>query len=99
MYPHIEQAIQTFRVNSVRHAKAERYYPDDDLSFATEKFLSAFGVLFRQVVLNLCPAICDAVRDKLEVTGLAGTVKAPFRGSIFEGRYKIFVTNRTIAGY
>ena len=62
MNPHIEQAIQTFRVNSVRYAKTERYYRGDhDLSFATEKFLSAFGVLFRQFALNLCPEICDAV--------------------------------------
>jgi hypothetical protein len=68
MTPHIEQAIQAFRVNSVRYAKTERYYRGDhNLSFATEKFLSAFGVLFRQFALNSCPAICDAVRDRLKI--------------------------------
>ncbi len=68
----IEQAITTLRLNSERYAKTERYYNGDhDLAFATEKFQNTFGTLFREFALNLCPVICDAVRDKLRVTGFS----------------------------
>src|SRR3954454_21458849 len=70
MNDYIEEAIECFRTASVRYAKTERYYRGDhDLSFATEKFRNAFGALFREFALNLCPAICDSVADKLKVTG------------------------------
>ena len=66
----IEQAIDRFRRRASRYAKSERYYRGDhDLAFATEKFENAFGSLFRAFALNLCPAVCDAVKDKLRVTG------------------------------
>src|SRR5258706_6381788 len=68
----IEQAITNLRANSARYAKSERYYNGDhDLAFATEKFQNTFGTLFREFALNLCPVICDAVRDKLRVTGFS----------------------------
>src|SRR5258708_8607324 len=68
----IEQALTNFRVAAGRYAKTERYYDGDhDLAFATEKFQNAFGTLFREFALNLCPVICDAVRDKLRVTGFS----------------------------
>lgn len=70
MNQHIEQAIQNFRSAGVRCARTERYYcGEHDLAFATEKFQNAFGTLFREFALNLCPAIVDAVKDKLKVTG------------------------------
>lgn len=54
---------------SPSYAKAERYYGGDhDLAYASAKFANAFGSLFRTFAMNLCPAICDAVRDKLVVT-------------------------------
>ena len=66
----IEQAIDAFRCRAGSYAKNERYYRGDhDLAFATEKFANAFGSLFREFALNLCPAVCDAVKDKLRVTG------------------------------
>jgi hypothetical protein len=66
----LEQAIQNLRANTARYDKPERYYRGDhDLSFATEKFENTFGSLFREFALNLCPAIVDAVRDKLKITG------------------------------
>lgn len=69
---HIEEAIDRFRVNSVRYAKRERYYGGDhDLAFATDKFRNAFGALFREFALNLCPAVCEAVRDKMRIVGFA----------------------------
>ena len=83
---HIEEAIDNFRVNATRYAKSERYYGGNhDLAFATDKFRNAFGSLFREFALNLCPAVCEAVRDKLRVVGFgvdnAGTQAASLRVS------------------
>jgi hypothetical protein len=56
MNPHIEQAIQKFRANSVKYGKTDRYYRGDrDLSFATEKFMTTFGVLFREFRAEFVP--------------------------------------------
>lgn len=69
---HIDEAITTFRGNSGRYAKQERYYDGKhDLAFATQKFQTAFGTLFREFALNLCPVVCDAMRDKLKITGFS----------------------------
>lgn len=68
----IDEVLANFRTNAARYARSERYYRGDhDLSFATEKFRNAFGSLFREFALNLCPAICDAVRDKLKIRGFS----------------------------
>jgi hypothetical protein len=72
MLTDLEQAIKNLRASALRYDKPERYYRGDhDLAFATAKFENAFGSLFREFALNLCPAICDAVRDKLKVTGFS----------------------------
>ncbi len=69
---HIEEAIDGFRRNAGRYARVERYYEGNhDLAFATDKFRNAFGSLFREFALNLCPAVCEAVRDKLRVVGFS----------------------------
>ena len=68
----IEKALAKIRINAPRYSRAERYYNGEhDLAFATEKFQSTFGSLFREFALNLCPIVCDAVRDKLRVTGFS----------------------------
>ncbi len=68
----IEQALTNIRARSAAYEKSERYYKGDhDLRFATEKFENTFGTLFREFALNLCPVICDAVRDKLRVKGFS----------------------------
>src|SRR6476620_10305939 len=68
----IEESLDSFRTSATRYARFERYYRGEhDLSFATEKFKSTFGSLFREFALNLCPAVCDAVRDKLKITGFS----------------------------
>ncbi len=61
MNNNIEHALEELRINSRRYAKLERYYRGvHDLSFATEKFQNAFGNLFREFAMNLCPALrCD----------------------------------------
>ena len=72
MNQHIEQAIDNFRNNASRYEKTERYYRGEhNLAFASEKFQNTFGTLFREFALNLCPVICDALRDKLKVTGFS----------------------------
>src|SRR5829696_6070942 len=68
----IEESLNTFRTGAVQYSRFERYYRGEhDLTFATEKFESTFGSLFREFALNLCPAVCDAVRDKLKITGFS----------------------------
>lgn len=72
MNTNIEKAIEDLRIVSRRYAKLERYYSGvHELSFATEKFANAFGSQFREFAMNLCPAVCDAVKDKLKITGFA----------------------------
>src|SRR5688500_17229254 len=68
----IEQATENLRSASRRYSKYERYYNGvHELSFATEKFANAFGSQFREFAMNLCPAVCDAVKDNLKITGFS----------------------------
>ncbi|MBL8180252.1 MAG: phage portal protein [Blastocatellia bacterium] len=68
----LERLLARLRENGVRAAKYERYYDGrHDLRFATEKFANTFGELFREFALNLCPVVCDAIRDKLRITGFS----------------------------
>ena len=70
MNTNIEQAVENLRSAARRYAKYERYYNGvHELSFATEKFVNAFGSQFREFAMNLCPAVCDAVKDKLKING------------------------------
>jgi hypothetical protein len=52
------------------------YNGDHDLAFATEKFANTFGSLFREFALNLCPAVCDAIGDKLKIEGFSAFSKS-----------------------
>ena len=66
----IELAIEQFRNNAGRYRRSSRYYAGEhSLSFAREKFANTFGDLLREFALNLCPAVCDAIKDKLKITG------------------------------
>lgn len=47
------------------------YDGDHQLCYATEKWKNAFGSLFRKFADNLCPAVIDAVADRLELTGFS----------------------------
>ena len=72
MNNHIEQALTDLRTRALKYERPERYYNGEhDLKFATEKFENTFGTLFREFALNLCPVVCDAVRDKLRITGFS----------------------------
>lgn len=66
----IELALEQFRNQAGRYRRSSRYYAGEhSLSFATEKFANTFGDLFREFALNLCPAVCDAIKDKLKISG------------------------------
>jgi len=68
MNNHIEQSLADLRMRASKYERPERYYNGEhDLKFATEKFENTFGTLFREFALNLCPVVCDAVRDKLRI--------------------------------
>ena len=81
----LEIAIQNFRNTAGRYQRYERYYAGrHDLSFATEKFQPAFGSMFREFAMNLCPAIVDATLDKLKIQGF-GVAKASRHGLHVQG--------------
>ncbi len=88
MNTNIEQALENLKANNRRYAKFERYYAGvHELSFATEKFANAFGSQFREFAMNLCPAVCDAIKDKLKITGFA--IEHPGRNAnVNERAYK-----------
>lgn len=66
--PDIATAVKKIKDAEDAYDKAARYYRGEhDLCFATEKFRNVFGQLFREFALNMCPAVVDAVRDKLVV--------------------------------
>lgn len=88
----IEKALKQLKENETKYLKTERYYRGDhDLAFASEKFKNAFGSLFREFSLNLCPAICDAVRDKLKIKNFK---VEKGQESVAEEAWKIWQQNR-----
>lgn len=89
----IEKAIEELRLNRSRYEKTESYYDGDhELSFATDKFVNAFGSLFREFALNLCPAVVEALRDKLVITEFS--VEKGERKETAADAWKIWQDNR-----
>lgn len=69
-YPDIARALKQMRARATSYKLLADYYDGNHrLAFATDKFRSAFGVLFRAFADNLCPSVVDAVADRLSVTG------------------------------
>lgn len=90
--PDIKTALERFKERSAAYAKAEQYYLGrHNLAYATEKFENAFGTLFREFAMNLCPAVVDAVRDKLVVTEFR---VEEGEGTIADEAWKIWQANR-----
>lgn len=66
----IKAALKEISGRSAGYKKYTDYYGGkQELCFATERFRNAFGDLFRKFADNLMPAVVDAVKDKLQVTG------------------------------
>lgn len=63
-------AINALRRRGIAYRLARRYYRGDHrLSFASPRFRSAFGRLFREFSANLCEPVVDIVADRLHVIG------------------------------
>jgi len=64
----IKQALDTIKANQPERQRFIRYYDGrHELSFATEKFKSAFGQTMKNMRDNLCPIVVDAPADRMEV--------------------------------
>lgn len=88
----IQKAIQRLKQNPAKYDKPNCYYDGNhNLAFATDKFVNAFGSLFKEFALNLCPAVVDALRDKLIVTGFRVEDGSD---SISDEAWKIWQNNR-----
>lgn len=87
------RSVAAIKENQTRYAKTAAYYAGDhDLAYATEKFVNAFGKLFREFALNLCPAIVDAVRDKLIVKSF--NIEKGGTNALTDAAWSIWQTNR-----
>ncbi len=71
-YPDIAAALAQLRARLTDYTLYHSYAGGRHrLAFATEKFQTAFGSLFRAFADNLCSGVVDAVADRLIVTGFA----------------------------
>src|SRR5580765_4916077 len=48
---------------------SDYYDGDQRLAFATERFRTTFGHLFKEFAENFCAAVVDSLTDRLVVTG------------------------------
>ena len=72
----IEWALAETRARKRRAAyrKARKYYDGEhDMAFATERFETVFGGVFKEIRDNLCPAVVDTVSDRLTITGVSSS--------------------------
>src|SRR4051812_43296934 len=89
------RAIKALTANAWKYKKSTEYYAGThDLSYATDKFKNAFGKLFKEFALNLCPAIVDAVRDKLVMTSFNVEEGSDKGSDIPKEAWKIWQMNR-----
>lgn len=66
----LKWALRALTCRQEAYARGAAYYAGDHpLQFASLKFRSAFGGLFREFADNLTAPVVDAVADRLQVTG------------------------------
>jgi hypothetical protein len=66
----ITWAVNAFSSGNDAYIKTKAYYHgSQDLAFATPKFQSAFGSLFRTLAYNRCRSVVDAQANRQRVTG------------------------------
>lgn len=88
----IDRAARYLREVRARYTRTEQYYDGvHDLAFATDKFKNTFGKIFRAFSLNLCPAVVDAVKDNLVITGFRAETGAD---TIPDEAWQIWQRNR-----
>lgn len=89
------RALKSLKMKATDYKKTTEYYAGEHtLTFATEKFKNAFGPLFREFAMNMCPAICDAVRDKLIIKEFRIEKGAKGEKELPEEAWKIWQANR-----
>jgi hypothetical protein len=92
MADEIKTALQQFQARAEQYQFYRRYYDGDHrLAFATDKFRSAFGSLFRAFADNLCDSVVDSCADRLIVTGFV-VEEGP--GSAADDAWAIWQANR-----
>jgi hypothetical protein len=70
--PDIQPALNALAARRDTYRLVQQYYDGEHrLVFASEKFRNTFGSMLKAFADNLCPSVCDAVADRLEVTGFA----------------------------
>jgi hypothetical protein len=63
-------ALKAYKAHGSHYGECRAYLDGDQpLSFATEKFKSAFGRQFKTFAYNRCAAVVDAHADRLQVEG------------------------------
>src|SRR6188508_821426 len=68
----LEWGLREIKVRGTRYLLYRSYYDGDHrLAFATKDWTSQFGRLFAAFADNLCPAVVNAVRNRLSVTGFS----------------------------
>jgi hypothetical protein len=66
----IKWALNEFSARRDAYQLARNYYNGKHrLAFASEKLNSAFGRLFTAFADNLCPTVCETVKDRLKLDG------------------------------
>lgn len=66
----VKRALAQIRDRWTQYALYSSYYSGDHrMAFATDKMKSLFGALFEKFSDNMCPAVVDAMADKLNLTG------------------------------
>lgn len=85
-------ALKELSARSGGYRRYAAYYDGDHpLAFATPKFESAFGGLFRAFADNLCPAVVDAVGDRLTLVGFGTETGAE---TLTEAAWQVWQDNR-----
>lgn len=73
----LKWALSKFKTSWRRQAYTTygNYYDGNHpLAFATDKFKEAFGDVFREFAENACPAVVDALADRLTVNGFRSSL-------------------------
>ncbi|MFL5954783.1 MAG: phage portal protein [Gaiellaceae bacterium] len=65
-------------VNATKRRRAYKLYRDyydgrHRMAYSKERFKRIFNGVFEEIVDNICPAIVDAVSDRLKITGFSST--------------------------
>ena len=74
--PDVAWAVEDVRARLTRYAKFRNYWAGKhNLTFATDKFVNAFGPLFQELSDNLCDDVVDEPVGRLRILGWSGPTK------------------------